>query len=376
MRIIHVVETLAVGGQEQMVCLLSQSQMTASDTVAVICLFATGPYSSKLKKLGVPVFNCDLLHASRVKVLRKLKGLINQLQPDVIHTHNPIPHYYTVLASLGTPGAVVINTRHGMGIRGPSVKNIHLFKREILFGLSSVKTDSFVTVCAAAKQKFERKFLIPQNKIKCIPNGITIDQLQLATPQHKKKLCFQLGVADSDYLIGTVGRIDSSKNQLLLVRILFELKQLGNKANCVIVGDGSPTIRSQILALAEQLGVAERLFMLGQRDDVPELLAGLDVFVLPSISEGYSIALLEACGARLPIIATDVGGNSEIISHNKTGLLFNSGDFKFASELINKLIQQPDFSDFLAANARGWVEKYGNINVIADHYRRLYERKV
>jgi glycosyltransferase involved in cell wall biosynthesis len=143
------------------------------------------------------------------------------------------------------------------------------------------------------------------------------------------------------------------------------------EAALVLIGDGELRADLEHCALAE--GVHDSVHFLGDRSDVRELLRGLDLFVLSSVSEGYSMALLEACAVALPIVATDVGGNSEIIRSGHTGLLVPPGNPDALADSMLALLHDPARASIYGREARSWVERHGSLEAMADRYQCLYQ---
>jgi glycosyltransferase involved in cell wall biosynthesis len=138
----------------------------------------------------------------------------------------------------------------------------------------------------------------------------------------------------------------------------------------VLVGDGELRASLQQCAIDEQ--IADAVHFLGDRNDVPDLLRGLDVFALSSVSEGYSMALLEASAVGLPIVATDVGGNGEIVKDGETGALVPARNVAALAEAMLAL-QEPEVAAGLAHAARAWVEQHGSLEAMAARYDDLYQ---
>jgi glycosyltransferase involved in cell wall biosynthesis len=183
-----------------------------------------------------------------------------------------------------------------------------------------------------------------------IPNGIRADRF--ATPWH-----------GTGRRIGTVGRLVPEKNYSLLLRATAAIRD----AELAFVGDGP--LREE---LQKQAG--PRVSFLGQRADVSELLAGFDVFVLPSKTEGMSIALLEAMAAGCPIVVTAVGGNVELIHHMQTGLVVPPNDEAVLRGAIERLLVDRALAARLGAAARAAAEKHHSVKVMTERYEELWHR--
>jgi glycosyltransferase involved in cell wall biosynthesis len=174
----------------------------------------------------------------------------------------------------------------------------------------------------------------------------------------------------SAFTIGTVGRLSWEKDQQALLEAFGLLKKQVDNACLLIVGDGA--LRGDLERAAEDLGIANDVQFLGYRDDVPSIMAALDVFVLPSLEEGISLTLLEAMAASRPIVATDVGGNPEVVVDGETGILVPSEDVAALAGAIIKLYGDKELRGKMGAAGRKRVEEHFSLNAMVDAYMALY----
>ncbi len=179
-----------------------------------------------------------------------------------------------------------------------------------------------------------------------------------------------LGLPPSSVVFGTVGRLNEAKQQQRMLVALRTLIDQGEDAALAIVGDGE--LRAELERETDRLGLRDRVRFLGARSDVPELLAGMDVFLLSSRTEGYSLALVEASAAALPIVATDVGGNAEIVHDGRTGLLVPAGDDDRLAAAMAELLRNVSRREQLGRQARQWALEEGSLDAMCDGYERLY----
>jgi glycosyltransferase involved in cell wall biosynthesis len=167
-----------------------------------------------------------------------------------------------------------------------------------------------------------------------------------------------------------VGRLVGLKNQRLLIEVLPALLQRHPALKLVLVGWGE--LEDTLRAQAQALGVTDRVLLTGARTDVADLTPAFDVFALPSQTEGISIALLEACATRLPIVATAVGGNPEIIHDGQTGLLIPSDDACALQTALDTLLSDPAMALRLAQNANAWVQAHASLDSLTATYQQFY----
>lgn len=362
--IIHVVENLARGGLERTVIDLITAQRAAGHRCRVICVFEPGQLAAELQGQGVRVDACHKRDGLDLRALRRLRGWLRETPGAVLHTHNATAHYYALLAAVGLPLARTVNTRHGMGVADPHSR------KEALYRLSARYTDYVVGVCNAARDRFAEQRVRPRAGLLAIPNGIRLERFHVANAEDQAALARSLGWPEDSAIIGTVGRLNPVKDQAALISAFRHVHQMQPQARLVIVGDGQ--LRADLQAHIDVAGVQDVVRLVGDQDDVPRWLAGMRVFALPSRSEGYSIALLEACAAGLPIVATDVGGNREIVREGVNGALIASGDKDALAKALQGLLEQPTRAQQLGRAGREWVQREGSFLHMAARYEALY----
>ena len=365
MEIVHVVENLDRGGLERTVVDLIASQRDAGHECRVICLFKLGLLARELLASGVRVDACGKRPGLDLRALRRARALIRQSPDAVIHTHNAMAHYYAVLASLGLPVKCRINTRHGMGGRTRSGRQEWLY-RQSLRG-----TDYAVAVCEAARQRFAADGMHPRRALLAVPNGIRLERFRPADDVARQSLVAELGLPTGSRIIGTVGRLQPVKDHALLLRAFAKVRVQVPEAALVIVGDGP--LRAALEAQAEQAGLSDAVRFMGDRHDVPRLLTGMEVFALTSTSEGYSVALLEACASSLPIVATDVGGNREIVRHGINGRLVPSGDTAAIATALIALLRGGEQAAAMGRAGYAWAQAEASFRTMAERYHGLYD---
>lgn len=365
MKIVHIVESLDVGGLEHTVLALAQAQHARGHSVAIICLWRRGALAAQAVAAGLAVQCCDKQSGLDLKALKALRGMLRQAAPDVAHTHNAMAHYYTALAALGLGLARLVSTRHGMGSRQLGAR------RERLYRLALHRTEAAVSVCSAARARYVRHGVMPQAKAVVVPNGIELSRFVPRSDQRAAQLRSELGLSAHAVLFGSVGRLHEAKRQRLLLQGLRRLLDAGVSAAMVIVGEGDQ--RAALESEINELGLQRHARLLGTRRDVHALLSGMDVFVLPSRTEGYSLALVEACASALPIIATQVGGNAEIVAHDLTGLLVPRDDLDALTQAMARLAGNPPLRLLLGQAARAWALREGSLDTMAERYLALYQ---
>lgn len=364
MHITHVVENLDRGGLERMVIELVKLQQRQGHACQVICLFERGALAHELDAAGIDVRACGKRQGLDLRALGRLRRWLLDHGTEVMHTHNAVAHYQAVLAAVGLGLRQVVNTRHGMGV------NRRAARREWLYRRAMAGTDTVVTVCEAARSDAIRRGIVPRHKSTVVPNGIALERFSPASHAMAERLAHRLRLPVRTQLIGSVGRLNWTKDQVTLIRAFRQVQLCRPDTALLLIGDGE--LREQLRQCAIDERVAGAVHFLGDRDDVRELLQGLDLFVLSSLSEGYSMALLEAAAAGLPIVATEVGGNGEIVRNGRTGTLVPAGDPAQLAEAMLALLREPRRAHRLGDAAREWVQQHGSLDAMALRYNRLY----
>lgn len=364
LEIIHCVENLERGGLERTVVDLVGVQREAGHRCRVVCLYEPGLLAAELMAQGVEVEACHKGAGLDWAGMRRLRASLKRSPGAVLHTHNATAHYHAVLAALGLPLRCVVNTRHGMCVGGPSSRKEWLYRRSLL------RTDYVVGVCKAASEQFAGYGVEPRGGLLAIPNGIRLERAVVATPEARAALAEELGWPEESRIVGTVGRLHPVKDQALLLQALASLRNTVPQAVLAIIGDGQ--MRQALEGEAARLGLGDAVRFLGDRSDVPRLLAGMDAFALSSRSEGYSIALLEACASGLPIVATDVGGNREIVHDGRNGRLVAAGDSSALALALGDVLGDRDVAGRMGATGREWVLTEGSFKTMALRYEALY----
>ena len=365
--IVHFVENLERGGLERTVIDLIAAQRAMGHRCRVVCLYEPGQLAVELQGQGVEVEACRKQGGLDWSAMRRVRAALGRTPGIVLHTHNAAAHYHAVLAAAGMSLACVVNTRHGMGAADSHSRKEWLYRR------SMARTDYVVGVCEAVRRAFSEQGVRPRRALLAIPNGIRLERFAAATPEARAALAGELGWSADSMIIGTVGRLHPVKDQVQLLHALQALRVRIPQAVLAIVGDGS--LRSELERESNSLGLGDAIRFLGDRNDVPRLLAGMHVFALPSRSEGYSVALLEACGAALPIVATDVGGNADIVRDGVNGRLVAPGNAAALASALYELCADVGRAERMGCAGREWVMTEGSFQTMAMRYQRVYARE-
>lgn len=359
-KVLFIVESLDVGGAE--LSLLKWLRHCDRGTFApsVIAL-SDGILREELNRLKIPNIIFPKQHPFDIFFLYGLIKQIRQIAPDVVHCRNGIPAIsYGVLAAR-LAGIPIICSIHG---RTHYInKN---FKTWLWFHIMKLSR-LIIVVTQNIKDEIVHLGGIDPKIIKVIYNGIDTSAV---IHEVKAQLRRDFQFTEQDFIVGTVGNLRAIKGQRYLIEAMPLILQKQPAAQIVMIGQG-PEERN-LNALAQNLGIASQIRFLGYRKDAQQIIGMFDVFVLPSLSEGFPNVLLEAIMAGVPVVATNAGGVPEIVHHGKEALLVNPADATELAAAILHLADQPELRNILVKNALGRVKDQFDIRTTLTRYDAAY----
>jgi len=307
-KVLHVSYSLKTGGLERVILDLVRLGGRNGLTSAVAALGEAGELAGQVEEAGAAFFFLGKRPGLDWRMVPRLRALARRLGVHIIHAHNEGAGFYAGLAGL-CKGPPVITTRHGFSY------GLNTLWVRRAAGLLSRRT---VCVGRDVMRLVREVDKIPASRVRIIYNGV--DTAEFAPDQKRRELMrAELGYAPGDRILISVGRLAPEKGYDTLLRALALLAQADKGTRLVLVGDGPR--RGFLQDLTKELGLQDRVRLLGNRKDIRDLLAAADVFVLSSLSEGVSKSLLEAMAMALPVVATSVGSTPEVVLAEKTGLL-------------------------------------------------------
>ncbi len=366
----HVIFRLDVGGLENGVVNLINHMSFDAYRHVVISLTESTDFQRRIVRDDVSVIALAKGDGHALWIYPHLFRLFRELRPSIVHTRN-LAALEVVIPAWAAGVPVRIHGEHGRDqedIAGLSKKYQWLRR---FYG-------PFVTQYIALSRDLEDyltfRIGIAPTKVTQIYNGVDAQRFH---PVRMRQAIAGCPFSGSDlWLIGTVGRMQGVKDQTTLVRAFIRATEaspeLRNRLRLVMIGDGP--LRTQALALLQQAGLAELAWLPGQRDDVPEVLRGLDCFVLPSLSEGISNSILEAMASGLPVIATDVGGNRELIEAGLTGELVPVADADAMARKIAAYALDPSRAHVAGQAGRLAIEQRFSLDAMTQRYQGLYDQ--
>lgn len=352
LRVAHVALQLETGGLERLLVEWSRHADRGRFEPLVVCMGRRGPLADEIESAGCRVVALDLPGGIRPRSMLRLASLFRAEAIDVVHTHNTKPLLYAGPAARLSGVGAVVHTRHGQR-HGASRR------QNLLFRLASRCADRIVCVSEDGMRRSEAEGL-DLTRLLVIPNGIDVARFAADGPRRRDGAAIY------------VGRLTPEKSVDTLLQALALLRGGHPSLRVDVVGGGPCAEELERSAL--RLGVAERVRFLGPRTDIPDLLRGASLFVLPSLTEGVPLTVLEAMACGLPVVATRVGGTAEAVVDGATGRLVASGDADAFAQAMAAVLDDPERGDAMGAAGLARVRERFDVRAMVAAYERLYER--
>ena len=292
-------------------------------------------------------------------------NLVSRLQPAVIHAHELLLPTTTALVAKRLTGRPVVVTVHTSGEMGDCVRlqRAAMGARRMQYVRSAV--DRFVTISSVVAADMAAVGIPPQKRV-VIPNGVDMQRFQPIGPDEKARLRRKLGLPDGTLVVFT-GRLSPEKRVLPLAQQWPSLRQTYPDATLVLVGDGPEMARLRALQ-------APGVWLAGAQEDVVPFLQAVDLFVMPSVSEGFSLSTLEALACGLPAVATTVGAIPDMVTDGTTGKLVAPDDMPALLEAICQLLANRGAWGAMSSVARSNVVEHYSMSSTARQLLDLYQR--
>lgn len=364
--ICHINSSAGVGGGERHLLLLAR-YLHGSEFHFNFILPEEGPVCDQLRRLGLNYQVVAMNTKLRVGAWRAIHYALRQSHPDVVHCHGARANWYGRIAAKRYRAAAIFCTVHN------SLKDYPYpaWRRRLYVALerrTAGMVDQFIAVSDALRNDLVTYYRLPAEKIQVVPNGIDVDELRVG--KTREEVRGELGLEPDAMLIVEVARMTEQKGHRFLLQAVANLHHCVPKLRCLLVGDG-PT-RAALHRQVVQLHIAPCVRFLGFRPDVPDLINAADIYVLPSLSEGMPIGLLEAMALGCPVVASAVNGIPEVVQHGVNGLLLPAGDVAGLTELIGRLASDFKLREQLACAARQTVRRSFSAQQMADRIAQLY----
>ena len=361
--IVHIVLNLNIGGLETFVVNLARKTDKNMYNSVVICLLDTGSLAEQIIADGISVINLNKPNKFDFNCIIELFKLLRAKKIDIVHTHNTAAYIYGGIAAIFMR-AKLIHTEHGRIFPDAS-------RRMLAERILSWFTFKIVAVSEDMKNCLIKYEKISSGKIQVVYNGVDREKFKMVEDRGARAEGRRnLGIGEDNIVIGHVARLCEVKDQKTLVGAFSELRKIENRKEKIernlkllMVGDGPERVNLE--GLVERLDLKDSVIFAGLRSDVQELYPLMDVFALSSLNEGISITLLEAIASGVPVVATKVGGNPEVVRNGKNGYLCNVSD---PQDMADKVVQA------LSVKMVQLDERF-LMNNVTKQYQSLYEGK-
>lgn len=351
LKVCHLSMTLETGGLERLLVDYGRFHDAGRFDLSFVALEGIGTPGDQLREAGFRIDQVRLSTLGKVNGFRRLVRILNELDVDILHTHNTYPQFYGSLAAKWANGPLVVNSQHGRGC-GPNKKAVWQFR------IANELSNAVVGVSEDATKLCQQQNRGNAAKMRCIWNGIDLERFRFQGP--------------NDQLTAiSVGRLSPEKDYSTLLRATKLVLEQYPNFQLKLIGDGQE--RTLLENLAKELGIESQVTFLGERSDVHEQLGRAGFFVSSSTTEGISLTLLEAMAVGLPIVTTAVGGSPEIVMPDVTGKLVPPSNPQELADAMIAMIEERALWPDMATTARERVEQNFNIRTMISQYESLYE---
>jgi glycosyltransferase involved in cell wall biosynthesis len=381
-RVLHPITRMIIGGAQENTMLTAQLLDEEQWDAVVFCGPQTGPEGSLIETArdnGVslvvePTLLREIRPLKDVLALLRLRRFMREGHFAIVHTHSSkagiLGRWAAKLA--GVP--VIVHTVHGWGHHDrqhPLVRRLYIWLEKRTLPI----TDKLIVVSARNIEKGLQDGIGTADDYVVIRSGIELDRFgHPRTPRDQVRA--ELGIPDRAPVIGTVTRLSPQKAPLDFVRMAATVARARPDVYFVMVGDGP--LRGEVEALATELEISQQLVLTGLRRDVPELMAAFDIFVLSSLWEGLPRVLPQAMATGLPVVATAIDGNTEIVQDGVNGLLTPPGEPDALARAVLRLLENPTMARQMGQAGCDGVDEFSAarmVEQIAQLYRQLLRDK-
>lgn len=360
-KILHLITGLEVGGAEMMLLKTLPHLQDYFDN-RVCCIMGHGPIGKQLEKESIPVYYLDLRNPTDLGSLFRFKDVIKKFRPDILSTN--LIHADLFGRILGRLFGIkkIVSYQHGQLLQWNFLRHIDRATKSLV--------TKYIVQTETAKRDLADKLHLPDGKFTVIPNTIIAKEFEFEMDRNEKR--HELGLTPDDIIVTCVSNLRRGKGHRYLLEAFESLyhhpdhgkaTSIRNKSlHLLIVGDGE--MKQNLLSQAVTSVSKDNIHFLGNRTDVKEILQVSDAFILPTLGEGMSIAIMEAMASGLPIITTDLPENRELIDHNRTGILVPPKDARALAQAIRIILDSEQQRKTLGVNARRMILERFDVSII------------
>ncbi|MGG1514138.1 glycosyltransferase [Paenibacillus oryzisoli] len=361
-KIIFILTGLDYAGAEAQVIQLAIGLQLRGWLVQVISMIKPSAYVEELNELGIELFTLNMKKGvPDPRAIRKLKQIIKRFKPDIVHSHMIHANILARVTRVFVKIPVLVSTAHSNNEGGKA--------RMLLYRATDALCEITTNVSQDAVQSYIKKKACPANKIMFVPNGINLKRFN-KHEQDYKEIRSELGL-EEEFIWLAVGRLVEVKDYHTMIKAFAEVVKCNPHARLLIVGEG--VLRETLESYVQSLQLENHIMFLGIRKDIPRLMNASDAFVISSIWEGMPMVLLEASASELPMVATDVGGNGEVVEDGVSGYLARPADASDLSKTMQKMMSlSKDAREEMGKKGRAFVLAKYDIDAIVLRWESIY----
>ena len=370
--VVHVVYRFDMGGLENGVVNLINNMSSRNYRHVVLALTEVTDFRKRIVRDDVVFLALNKPPGHALSLYPSLFRLFRELRPSIVHTRN-LAALEVLVPAWAAGVSVRIHGEHGrdVGDFDGSSKKYQWMRR-----LYSPFVGHYVALSCDLASYLTDKVRISRKRITQVYNGVDAVRFSPTDDIQRPLIPGCPFVGAQLWRVGTVGRMQTVKDQLTLtrafIRALEIAPELKSRLRLALVGDGP--LREGCQLLLDTAGVSALSWLPGERDDVPEIMRGLDCFVLPSLAEGISNTILEAMDCGLPVVATDVGGNADLVIHGVTGQIVPAGDVDAMAHSLVQLASSPELAQSMGRAGRQRILEKFSLDAMVGTYQGLYDR--
>lgn len=370
--IAHIIYALSIGGLENGLVNIINRMPAKQYRHAIICLSGHDDFANRIERDDVELFDLNKRPGKDIDLYRRCFKRLSKLKPDIVHTRNltaiemQLPAFFAGISAR-------IHSEHGWSGDDPCGLNK---KNQFIRKAIKPFVKHYIPLSSELESYLHHTIGVNSKQITRICNGVDTQKFK---PTKKNRALYPEAYRSNELLIiGAVGRMDIVKDPLTLIRafslLLQQKTELRNNIRLIWIGDGSQYKPAKELIAELQLN--DICWLPGARDDVAELIQGFDLYVLPSLAEGISNTLMEAMATGLPVVATNVGGNAELITDGMTGQLVNKADPKGMADSISAYIESSDLRQQHGTAGRDRAVEMFSLDTMVKKYTDTYDKVI
>ena len=353
---------MGMGGADSQLLSAAGELRARGHQVMIVSLTPLGPMGREARRAGIPTESLEMRRGfPDPRGLLRLARLVRRWRPDVVHSHMVHANLMGRVLRLVAPVPALVSTIHNVYEGGRL--------RMAAYRWTNRLVDHMTAVSQAAFDRFVAERIVPAEILRVVPNGVDTARFREVPPHTRGSVRRSLGLGD-EFLWLAVGRFEVAKDYPNMLRAFAAVQAQDQRAVLVLVGRGS--LQAETEALARDLGVT-RVRFAGVRSDVAEVMSAADAYVMSSAWEGMPMVLLEAAAAGLPIVATRVGGNHEVVLPGQSGFLVPPSDHEALAAAMLRLGRMPEAERRrMGEHGRQHIREHYDLARVAERWEALY----